>query len=206
MPTINHSNSRLNADEALRKLQDGNIRFTRGELTFPLAQNQILASLARGQHPYATILGCSDSRIPPEVIFDVGLGDLFVIRVAGNIYSLEIAGSLQYAGSHLHTPLFVVLGHSGCGAVQAALETQLFGKQHLSRIQVLIKDILPGLPEPDTKLSRSAQLERAVEANVLWTVRQLRETIEVKMRIVEGQMKLVGAVCEMELGLVRFLL
>jgi carbonic anhydrase len=75
----------------------------------------------------ATILGCSDSRVPPELIFDACLGELFVVRVAGNVLSPEIAGSLQYAGAHLHTPLFLVLGHEGCGAVAAALETRFQG-------------------------------------------------------------------------------
>jgi carbonic anhydrase len=112
------------ADEAFQRLIDGNQRFLRGEARFPTVQKEILANLAQGQQPYATILGCSDSRVPPELIFDAGFGELFIVRVAGNVLSAEIMGSLQYAGSHLHTPLFVVLGHSGCGAVQAALETQ----------------------------------------------------------------------------------
>ena len=86
-------------------------------------QKEILADLAQGQHPYATILSCSDSRVPPELIFDAGLGELFIIRVAGNVISAEVAGSLQYAGRHLHTPLFVVLGHTNCGAVAAAINT-----------------------------------------------------------------------------------
>ena len=168
-------------------------------------QKEILANLAQGQRPYATILGCSDSRVPPELIFDAGFGELFIVRVAGNVLSAEIAGSLQYAGSHLHTPLFVVLGHSGCGAVQAALETQRHGVQHRSRIQLLIDNILPGLPDPDPRLPPSAQLERAVAANVRWTLRQVLETPEAQARLAEGQMKLVGAVYEIESGCVRFL-
>src|SRR5213079_982924 len=85
---------------------------------------ETLADLAKGQQPFATILGCSDSRVPPEWVFDAGLGELFVIRVAGNLLSPEVAGSLQYAGSHLDTPLFIVLGHEGCGAIAAALATK----------------------------------------------------------------------------------
>ena len=193
------------ADEALQRLIAGNLRFLRGEARFSTVQKEILADLAQGQRPYATILGCSDSRVPPELGFDAGFGELFIVRVVGNVLSPEIAGSLQYAGSHLHTPLFVVLGHSGCGAVQAALETQLHGIQHRSRIQLLIDNILPGLPDPDPQLPPSAQLDRAVAANVRWTMRQVLETPEAQARLAEGQMKLVGAVYDIESGCVRFL-
>lgn len=107
----------VTADEALRRLVSGNERFVRGEARFPTVQKEILAELAKEQHPYATILGCSDSRVPPELVFDTGLGELFVVRVAGNVFCGEVAGTLQYAGIHLGTPLIVVLGHSGCGAL-----------------------------------------------------------------------------------------
>src|ERR1700680_2650772 len=107
--------SRPTADEALARLVAGNERFLRGAARIAPFQGETLADLARRQRPYATILGCSDSRVPPEWIFDAGLGELFVVRVAGNVFSPEIAGSLQYAGAHLQTPLFVVLGHEDCG-------------------------------------------------------------------------------------------
>ena len=206
MSNLNPHEPLPTADEALQRLIAGNLRFLRGEARFPTVQKEILADLAQGQRPYATILGCSDSRVPPELVFDAGFGELFIVRVAGNVLSPEIAGSLQYAGSHLHTPLFVVLGHSGCGAVQAALETQRHGVQHRSRIQLLIDNILPGLPDPDFQLPPAAQLDRAVEANVRWTMRQLLETPEAQARLAEGRMKLVGAVYEIESGRVRFLL
>jgi carbonic anhydrase len=99
------------ADEVLMRLKVGNDRFLRGDARFPTVQKEVLANMARVQQPYATILGCSDSRVPPELIFDAGFGELFVIRVAGNVISPEVLGSLQYAGVHLKTPLFVVLGH-----------------------------------------------------------------------------------------------
>src|SRR5262249_38602290 len=121
------------ADEALARLVAGNDRFLRGQTQSAGLPRERLAELARGQRPYATILGCSDSRVPPEWIFDAGLGELFVVRVAGNVFSPEVAGSLQYAGAHLQTPLFVVLGHEGCGAVQAALETKYADARHRSR-------------------------------------------------------------------------
>jgi carbonic anhydrase len=155
--------------------------------------------------PYATILGCSDSRVPPEWIFDAGLGELFVVRVAGNILSPEIAGSLQYAGSYLQTPLFVVLGHEGCGAIGAALATKLGGEQFRSRVQLLLASIVPGLPELDLLLSRQELLSRAVESNVRWTVRHILDSPEGQARVAEGRVKIVGAIYEIETGLVRFL-
>src|ERR1051325_10740535 len=96
----------LTADLALARLIAGNERFLRGESRHAATPRETLADLAKGQRPFATILGCSDSRVPPEWIFDAGLGELFVIRVAGNVLSAEVAGSLQYAGAHLQTPLF----------------------------------------------------------------------------------------------------
>src|SRR5262245_16694342 len=123
------------ADEALQRLVDGNERFCRGEARLLGMQRQQLADLSKGQRPYATIIGCSDSRVAPEWIFDAGLGELFVIRVAGNVLSGEVAGSMQYAGAHLGTPLFVVLGHEGCGAVHAALKMREQGIVQQSRIQ-----------------------------------------------------------------------
>src|SRR5580765_5590045 len=112
------------ADNALQRLKAGNARFVAGTARFPTVQKEILAELAKGQHPYATILSCSDSRVPPELIFDASFGELFIIRVAGNVLSPEVAGSLQYAGHHLQTPLFVVLGHTHCGAIAAAVDTK----------------------------------------------------------------------------------
>ena len=111
----------MSADEALQRLKEGNERFMAGTAKFPTVQKEILVALAKVQNPYATILSCSDPRVPPELIFDAGLGNLFIVRVAGNVVSPEVGGSLQYAFQYLHTPLCVVLGHTGCGAVTAEL-------------------------------------------------------------------------------------
>src|SRR5215471_12209891 len=140
-----HSPDHYTADEALARLVAGNERFVRGEARFPTVQKEILAELAKGQRPYATILGCSDSRVPPELVFDAGFGELFIVRVAGNVISPEIMGTFQYAALHLRTPLFVVLGHESCGAVEAALEVKHGGAQMPSRIALLLENILPGL-------------------------------------------------------------
>src|SRR6201993_1080886 len=100
----------LSAEQALQRLIDGNERVLRGGARFSTVCKETLACLKKGQQPYATILGCSDSRVPPELIFDANFGELFIVRVAGNVISPEVMGSLQYAGAHLGTPLFVVLG------------------------------------------------------------------------------------------------
>ena len=192
------------ADEALARLVAGNDRFVKGEARFPTVQKDVLAALAKEQHPYATILGCSDSRVPPELIFDAGFGELFVIRVAGNVVSPEIMGTLQYAGVHLRTPLFVVLGHEGCGAVTAALAAKTLSSEpeHISR---LLDDILPGLRDLPHASTPQQEMRLAVEANTRWSMRQILETPEAKARTVEGKMKLVGGIYELETGRVRFL-
>jgi carbonic anhydrase len=163
-------------------------------------QTEILADLAKGQNPYATILSCSDSRVPPELIFDAGFGELFIIRIAGNVVSPEVAGSLQYAGHHLRTSLFVVLGHTNCGAVAAAVDTLLRGSRQHSRIQLLVDYILPALAQ----LNPESMLAQAVEANVRWSMRQILESPEGRERQADGRMKLVGAIYQLETGRVRF--
>jgi carbonic anhydrase len=197
--------STISGDEALLTLKAGNDRFCAGTPRFSAVQKEVLADLAKGQHPYATILCCSDSRVPPELIFDAGFGELFVVRVAGNVLSPGVAGSMQYALEHLRTPLFVVLGHTGCGAVSAALETLLRGTQQLSRIQILVDQIVPGLENLDPTLSPEAMSAAAVEANVRWGIRQIRETPEGRKYKMEGRAKLVGAIYGIETGRVRFL-
>ena len=146
MATDHPQQPSITADEALQRLIEGNSRFREGNAHFPTVCKETLADLAKGQHPYATILGCSDSRVPPELIFDADFGELFIVRVAGNVISPEVMGSMQYAGAHLHTPLFVVLGHEGCGAVKAAVDSKQDDVEHLARIQLLVNNILPGLP------------------------------------------------------------
>ncbi|MBC5781686.1 carbonic anhydrase [Ramlibacter sp. USB13] len=195
----------LSADEALVRLQEGNARFVRGEARFPTVQKDVLADLAKGQHPFATILGCSDSRVPPELVFDASFGELFVVRVAGNVLGASILGTLQYAGSHLHTPLFVVLGHEGCGAVEAAVESRFHGATHGSRIEVLLEEIVPALEGLDPRQEHDALLHAAVEANVRHTIAELRRTPEARARAAVGGMKLVGAIYELASGTVRFL-
>jgi carbonic anhydrase len=199
-----HTSPACTADEALARLIAGNQRFVRGEARFPTVQKEILATLAKGQRPYATVLGCSDSRVPPELIFDAGFGELFIVRVAGNVISPEVMGTLQYAALHLRTPLIVVLGHEGCGAVTAALAAR-HGAREPARIALLLDNILPGLRDLSPDLAAEEEMRAAVEANVRWSMHQLFDTPEGKARMAEGRMKLVGAVYELESGRVRFL-
>ena len=203
--TFPNGDSPASADAALARLMEGNARFVRGERRSTRKAVETLSELVEGQHPFATILGCSDSRVPPELIFDVEFGDLFIIRVAGNVVSPEVSGSLQYAGTHLQTQLFMVLGHEGCGAVQAALAAIFQGAQERSHIQLLLENIIPGLGDIDSRLSSQQMLQRAVEANVRWSMRQILETPEGRARVAEGCVKLVGAVYEIASGRVHLL-
>src|SRR5690349_16687238 len=161
------------ADEALARLKEGNARFVAGHARFPTVQKEVLADLAKGQQPFATILGCSDSRVPPELVFDASFGELFVIRVAGNVLGPSILGTLQYAGSHLHTPLFVVLGHEGCGAVDAAVGARVHGVRQKHRIEILLENIVPALEGLDHSQPRAMLLHQAVAANVRHAVQTL---------------------------------
>jgi carbonic anhydrase len=201
----NHPPNSVSAEEALRRLMEGNQRFLNGTARFPTIQKDVLVAMAHEQHPYATIIGCSDSRVPPELIFDANFGELFVIRVAGNVLSPEIAGSLQYAGMHLNTPLFVVLGHENCGAIQAALDVKFRNASLPRRIELLVQNILPCLADIDPHAEPAVQVAQAVESNVRWTMRQMAESPEGRARQAEGIYKLVGAVCEISTGRVRFL-
>jgi carbonic anhydrase len=195
----------ITASQALRRLVEGNRRFARGEARFPTVQKKILSELAREQRPYATILGCSDSRVPPELLFDASFGELFVIRIAGNALSADVAGSLQYAGVHLKTPLFLVLGHEGCGAVSAAVDTHFEKVRYRSHISKLVSKIIPAIKKLNPKLAPDLLLSQGIEANVRWTMKQIRSSPEGKARVREGRVKLAGAIYEIKTGRVRFL-
>jgi carbonic anhydrase len=197
-------NDTVTGEVALARLIEGNERFLRGTARFGV-HHETLTDLAQGQKPFATILGCSDSRVPPELIFDAGFGDLFVIRVAGNVVSPEVMGSLQYAEMQLQTPLFIVLGHERCGAVTAALDAVHRGATSHARIEQLLDYMIPGLAHVDPSLPPSDELQQGVEANVRWSMQQILLAPEAQAQQAKGRMKLVGAVYEIETGRVRFL-
>jgi carbonic anhydrase len=161
--------------------------------------------LAGGQKPFAAVLGCSDSRVPPELVFDQGFGALFVIRVAGNVIGTDVLGSLQYAYHHLHVPLVAVLGHEGCGAVSAALELKFKRAKEPEHIDALVQLIEPGLKDIDPMLAPDKQLSAAVEANVRWSMKQLAELPDAKKALEDKRFEMVGAVYELATGNVRML-
>jgi len=144
--------------EALQRLKDGNARFAAGKTRHAHESADWRKHLVAGQQPLATVLGCSDSRVPPELVFDQGFGDLFVIRVAGNVVAADVVGSLAYAALHLGTPLIVVMGHAGCGAVTAAVDGMLKQVKEPERIETLLKLIEPGLADLDLKQAAPARL------------------------------------------------
>lgn len=195
----------MDCEEALLRLVAGNERFVRGELIHPHEGDEWRRRLAGNHRPFATILGCSDSLVPPELVFDQGLGDLFVIRVAGNVIATDILGSIQYAGTHLDTRLFVVLGHEGCGVVRTALEKRRGKARQLRWIESLMRMMQAGLGETEGAGDFQQQLNVAVEANVRWSLKQLTSMPEVKQALRENRVKIMGAVYELETGRVRFL-
>jgi carbonic anhydrase len=195
----------ISSAEALQRLIDGNARFVGGTPLHRMPSHDQLTHLTGAQHPFATILGCSDSRVPPELVFDQGLGDLFIVRVAGNVVGTEILGSLAYALGHLTTPLFVVLGHDGCGAVRAALQARAGGTTEPGSLAELLDGILPALEGIDPGAPPDVQLHRAVEANVRCAVRRLAATPGGRAALAKGHIQLVGALYELATGRVRFL-
>ena len=193
----------MTSAEALRRLLDGNARFAAGTSRQRPPDPTRLRELTEAQHPFATVLGCSDSRVPPEMVFDQGLGDVFVVRVAGNVVGAEILGSLGYALEHLATPLFVVLGHEGCGAVQAALAKRREGATAHGPLAELVDAVSPALDEVDPHEPAHAQLRHAVEANVRHTVRRLEATPAGRDALARDRIRIVGAVYELATGRVR---
>jgi carbonic anhydrase len=188
--------------EALRRLIEGNERFVRRAPVHGMVTEEAFASLRESQRPFAAILGCSDSRVPPELVFDQGFGDLFVIRLAGNVIEPSVFGSIQYAHMHLGTSLLVVLGHEGCGAVKAAMATKFKTVMHPERIQRVVDLIVPALAE----VRDARQLEAAVEANVRWSIHQVVSSPEAKRAFLEKRdILIMGAVYELRTGVVRWL-
>ncbi len=156
--------------------------------------------MAKGQHPFAIVLSCSDSRVPPEVIFDRGLGDLFVIRVAGHIVDDAVVGSIEYAAEHLHVPLVMVLGHERCGAVEATVK----GGEIPGHISSLTNAIKPAVEK--TKGMPGDPLDNAVRANVEMVVEQLRTSKPILSELIhEGRLKVVGARYDLDTGVVELL-
>ena len=187
-------------DQALQQLLAGNERYRQGQLGHPHQTIDRRHELTGGQAPFAIVLGCSDSRIPPEVVFDQGLGDIFVIRVAGNIIDDVVLGSIEYAAAHLGTPLVVVLGHSSCGAVTATVAGgELEG--HLPSLAAAIQPAVTKAKEQPGEL-----LPNAIKTNAQMMADQLRSSEPVMAELVQaGKLKVVAAYYELDSGKVAIL-
>jgi len=191
--------------EALKRLQEGNARFAAGRTNHPHENPEWRKQLTAGQHPFATVLACSDSRVPTELVFDQGFGDLFVVRVAGNVGGADDLGSIEYAVNHLNTRLVLVMGHEGCGAVTAALGLDSSRAHEASGIQAMLAHVVPSLKDVDRSLPQAERVHRGVEANVRRSVELLRNTPELKAKIASGALDIVGSVYELDTGRVRIL-
>lgn len=185
----------------LASLLEGNHRFAEGHRDEPHCDRDWRKALTAGQHPVATVLCCSDSRVPPELLFDQGFGDLFVVRLAGNVVDEDVEGSIEYGVLHAGTPLVMVLGHQKCGAVTAALD---YRSGEPRPIRELLQHILPVVLQAEQG-SPEERLERAVEANIRQSVDELLEIPVLQERVDQGRLEIVGAVYDLESGLVTVL-
>lgn len=203
--TTNEEPPVVDADQALQRLIDGNSRFAHGTPRHPHESARWRHSVEDEQHPFAVVLGCSDSRVPPELIFDQGIGDLFVVRVAGNVVDTDVTASVEYAIDHLDTHLIVVMGHSHCGAVTATLDHLSDPEGEPAEVVELLYRIEPATMNIDRDLPRAEQIQLAVRHNVEAAVRRLSRVPDLRRSISQGKAKLVGAVYDMHTGEVRFL-
>lgn len=200
----------LAALEALDRLREGNRRFVAGVRSLDTLRSQTrLGDLVSGQEPFAVILGCSDSRVPVEIVFDQGLGDLFVIRVAGNIVAPSQIGSVEFAAQRFGTRLVVVLGHTRCGAVQATLEElqqpSAGQSRNLSSIVDRIRPSVEGLLATDLRHDHEALAQQAILANVRVSANDLRHGSAILERLIQNESLLVvGAEYSLETGVVDF--
>jgi carbonic anhydrase len=187
--------------EAISKLKDGNGRYTSGNLQHPGQTTERRTELANVQHPFAVILSCSDSRVPPEIVFDQGLGDLFIVRVAGNVINDEVLGSVEYAVDHLGSRLILVLGHQRCGAVDAAKQTIAAKGKAPGHIESLVAAIKPAV-----EATANGDLDATIKANVKNVVDSLRSSTPVlKTKVDSGQVQVIGGYYSLDTGAVTFL-
>ncbi len=189
----------MKPEAAMKELIEGNKRFVAGKSKFPNTNSTRRTEVAKGQHPFAIILGCSDSRIPPEILFDRGLGDVFIIRTAGNVVDDIAIGSIEYAAEHLGVQLLVVLGHSKCGAVDATMK----GGEAPGHIGSIVKKLKPVVDA--TKSKPGDAWLNCVKANVDHLVKELEESKPILSEMVEeGKLKVVGATYDVESGVVKW--
>jgi carbonic anhydrase len=198
----------INPSEALERLRKGNARFVTNESTRSVS-NLERARLASGQNPFAVILGCSDSRVPTETVFDQGLGDLFVIRVAGNIVAPSQIGSIEFAAQKFATRLVVILGHTQCGAVEATIdELQRPAEKQSRNIAAIVSRIRPSvmeLLERDELTDRDDLIRQAVRENVRYSANALRHGSDIIEELIsKDKLLIVGAEYSLDTGVVEF--
>ncbi len=188
---------------SLTKLLEGNSRFAEGKQSPRDCSRERRQELTKGQNPFATVISCSDSRVPPEVIFDQALGDLFIIRVAGNVIDPVVLGSIEYGVQHLSTPLLIILGHDSCGAVQATLDAK--GKTE-GNIGTILKKIMPSV-EAAQKVNkgRGETLSLAVRENVMNSYQEVMKSRIVRHLLREGKLQVVAAEYHLGTGKVETL-
>ena len=187
--------------EAISKLKEGNGRYTSGNPQHPGQTTERRTELAKTQHPFAGIVSCSDSRVPPEIIFDQGLGDLFIVRVAGNVINDEGLGSIEYTVDHLGTRLILVLGHQRCGAVDAAKQTIAAKGKAPGHIQSLVTAIKPAV-----EATAKDDLDTTIKANVKNVVQALSSSTPIlKAEVDSGKIQVVGGYYSLDTGAVTFL-
>ena len=200
LSTGQNAGEKITADSVLAELKTGNKHHVAHRYQHPHETLDRQRQLVSGQHPHAEILSCSDSRVPPEIVFDQGLGDLFIIRVAGNVASDTEIGSLEYGAEHLHIPLLVVLGHESCGAVTAAVQ----GGPPEGHIAALVDLIKPAVEK--TRGMPGDPVANTVRINVEMVVKQLRSSTPILSELVaHGKLRIVGAVYSIETGAVTWL-
>ncbi len=197
--------SKITPDEAIKILKDGNTRYVNQTVTHPNADKARLAEVAKGQKPFVTINGCSDSRVPPEILFDQGLGDIFVVRTAGNVSATDQIGTIEYGTEHLGTRLVVVLGHTKCGAVTAVAK----GEHVHGNIPALVSSIVPPVKKVKSAHPNEATekwLNEAIVANTFESVANVLKKSEIVRELVlDGKVKIVGAIYDVDSGKVEFL-
>lgn len=185
--------------DALATLLEGNRRFMEGHPIHPDQTLERIRQLKKGQHPFAVVVSCSDSRVPPELIFDQGLGDIFSIRTAGNVIGDYELGSIEYAVEHLGCRLVVVLGHKSCGAVEAFLHNE--GGRHRDHIQAILDYLANEAEEKSLPDSLKHNVDAAVRANILHGVNFLKSSEPVLKPMVErGELNIIGAYYDIDNG------
>jgi len=199
----------ISAREALNRLADGNRRFTSSVAGSDTMLSQARRELTSSQQPFAIVLGCSDSRVPAEIVFDQGLGDLFVIRVAGNIVAPSQVGSVDFAAARFGTRLVVVLGHSECGAIVATLEELQRPTENQSRnLRAIVDRVRPsveGLLDTDLRHDLDALVKQAVRLNIRASANHLRHGSEVLEQLIQNDgLLVVGAEYSLKTGVVDF--